>query len=237
MAEPGRRLFVSASRSQAERLERAALMAGNETGKSIPATELHRRLLPALLACADTCANCRAGTCDGSVHVRKDNPVGLKVCPNEPTEEVSIQKTAEQTMVPKSVEKNTTAVEQVDLCAQVSAPPTAKKAKAPRKPKVVDENSPERVRLIDEFHLAYIAARGTKPPHTKRDWKAFDELLAAIGYDQASECIRNAFTDPFWAPKVTIRDIVANPSKFAGAAKALESKPSAIQGGKDELSW
>lgn len=218
-SSPARDLLFRVDEADAQRAEAAALEATRETSKIVPVTEMYRRTYLAGLALVESCAGCRAGKCDvDHAQVRQHEPTDK---PN------GINEVCATFAVPKSVATNDTSVGQVGLFAQVPAAPPGK-AKAPRKPKVVDENSPERVRLIDEFHLAYIAARGTKPPYTKRDWKAFDELLAAIGYDRASECIRNAFADPFWAPKVTIRDIAANPSKFAGT-KAPELRPRSTQ--------
>lgn len=196
----------------------AALAASNEAGRVVPAYELHRRAYLAGLKLMESCAECRAGTCDGSKHVRQDNAEGLKVCQGEPTDAPADQKNIEQRTVPKSVE--TTAAEQVGMFFTESAEkkPAPEPKKKARKPRVVTEDSPERTRLIHVFYLKYVEVRKATPPHTKRDYKAFDELLAAVGFDRACELIHNAFADPFWAPKVTIRDILGNPSKFAGTS-------------------
>lgn len=199
----------------------AALAASNEAGRVVPAYEMHRRAYLTGLRLLEACAECRAGTCDGSKHARRDDEreratIGdLVAVADAAGLEVVVD------MKPKSVE--TTAAEQVGMffTEPAESKPAPEPKKKARKKREVTEDSPERTRLIHEFYLKYVEARNATPPHTKRDYKAFDELLAMVGFDRASELIKNAFADPFWAGKVTIRDILGNPSKFAGINAAV----------------
>jgi hypothetical protein len=80
--------------------------------------------------------------------------------------------------------------------------------------------------LIAHYHDAFIASRGSKPVIGGREAKAIKELLAAVNGEliRAKSIITNAFTDQWWGSRVTILDIVKNPSRFMTAPLA-SNKP------------
>ena len=153
----------------------AALAASNEAGRIVPAYEMHRRAYLAGLPLIEACAECRAGTCDGSKHVRQDNFVGLKVCQNEPVAEATIQKTTEQNTVPKSVEA--TPAEQVGMffTEPVEDKPAPEPKKKPRK-----RSYPEGFALTDEMRN-YAVKNGIAPDRVDGVFEHFSNHHRAKG--------------------------------------------------------
>lgn len=103
------------------------------------------------------------------------------------------------------------------------APPVAKVAKTPApKKKAPSKATPEGLEwlaLVDRYFKAYERVRGVKPIFTGADARAMQSHLQKNcngDHGRAGDIIDSAFTDPFWGPKVTIRDIASNPSRFAG---------------------
>jgi hypothetical protein len=96
------------------------------------------------------------------------------------------------------------------------------------KPRVITPESAEHTRLVDVYHKEFIRVRNEKPAYTSRDFAAFRALLETHGFDRASELIRNAFADSWWAPRVTIRRIADDPSVFVGDAQS-SARPSTMQ--------
>jgi hypothetical protein len=68
----------------------------------------------------------------------------------------------------------------------------------------------------------YEKARGVKPPFDAREGKAVNVLLAKLGNDAERAChaIRNAYADPFWQGKATIRSIADEPGRHDGKQTA-----------------
>lgn len=95
-------------------------------------------------------------------------------------------------------------------------------AKAPPKKKAPSKATPEGIEwlaLVDRYFKAYERVRGVKPIFTGADARAMQSHLQKNckgDHGRAGDIIDSAFADPFWGPKVTIRDIASNPSRFAG---------------------
>lgn len=72
--------------------------------------------------------------------------------------------------------------------------------------------------LIVHYHDTFTAVRGSKPTFGGREAKAAKALLDSVGrdLDRAKSIITNAYNDTFWGPKVSILDIVRDPSRFIG---------------------
>lgn len=213
----------------------AALAASNEAGRVVPAYEMHRRAYLAGLRLIEACAECRAGTCDGSVHLRQSmSSAAPNVLKNEPLDKLAeIHEDLPTSAVPKSVE--TTASEQVGMffTEPVEDKPAPEPKKRTRKPRVVTEDSPEHARLVDVYHVEFVRVRSEKPAYTSRDFAAFRALLKTHGFDRACELVRNAFADPWWSKRVTIQKINADPSTFAGTSAPVAVRRSGTT--QDEL--
>ena len=231
--DPAVKIQIHVPANVPARASLAALAASNEAGRIVPAYEMHRRAYLAGLPLIEACAECRAGTCDGSKHVRQDNFVGPKACQNEPVAEATIHKTTEQNTAPRPVE--TTPAEQVGMffTEPVEDKPAPEPKKRTRKPRVVTEDSPEHARLVDVYHVEFVRVRSEKPAYTSRDFAAFRALLKTHGFDRACELVRNAFADPWWSKRVTIQKINADPSTFAGTSAPVAVRRSGTT--QDEL--
>jgi hypothetical protein len=74
--------------------------------------------------------------------------------------------------------------------------------------------------LIERYHAGYERVRGVRPPFDGADARAMQRLLDKVStaevknYERAGRIIDNALTDPWWGPKVTIREIASNPARF-----------------------
>jgi hypothetical protein len=103
----------------------------------------------------------------------------------------------------------------------VEAPKAAKKKAAPKPSKATPEGI-EWLALVDRYFKAYERVRGVKPIFTGADARAMKRHLDNCkgDYRRAGDIVDSAFADPFWGPKVTIRDIASNPSRFAGLRSA-----------------
>ena len=153
----------------------AALAASNEAGRVVPAFEIHKRAYLTGLRLIEACAECRAGTCDGSKHVRQDNFVGPKACQNEPVAEATIHKTTEQNTAPRPVE--TTPAEQVGMffTEPVEDKPAPEPKKKPRK-----RSYPEGFALTDEMR-AYAVKNGIAPDRVDGMFEHFSNHHRAKG--------------------------------------------------------
>lgn len=172
------------------------------------------------------CAMCRAGKC--SRHMAKTQEI-------QPTEHPS----ADESLPKNESLKPSGSQPRLDIVAQdkpmqtqfallpdaPSVPSTP--AKKPRKKREVTPDSPEYTRLIDVYKLEFVRVRNEKPAWTSRDFADFKSLLKAQGFDRACDLIKNAFADPFWSKRVTIRKIADDPSLFAGTNKV--TSPSSAQ--------
>lgn len=68
--------------------------------------------------------------------------------------------------------------------------------------------------LVDHYFATFERVRGTRPAgFGAREGKSAKALLA-IGLEEAKRRIDAAFADSFWALKVTINNIAAEPDKF-----------------------
>ena len=76
--------------------------------------------------------------------------------------------------------------------------------------------------LVDRYFRAFERVRGVRPLFDGADARAMQRLLEKTAKDhaRAGRIIDRAFEDPWWAPKVTIRDIASNPARFDGAGPA-----------------
>ena len=119
--------------------------------------------------------------------------------------------------------------------AKVAKTPAPKK-KAPSK---ATPHGIEWAALIERYHVGYERVRGVRPTFDGADARAMQRLLEKVtsgepkaqdtdsapterkpDYARAGRIIDNAFADPWWGPKVTIRDIAANPARFDRATTA-----------------
>jgi hypothetical protein len=96
------------------------------------------------------------------------------------------------------------------------------KAPAPKKkaPSKATPHGIEWAALIERYHVGYERARGVRPTFDGADARAMQKLLEKVStaevknYERAGRIVDNALTDPWWGPKVTIRDIASNPARF-----------------------
>ncbi len=91
--------------------------------------------------------------------------------------------------------------------------PAAKKKNAPSK---ATPHGIEWAALVDRYFVGFERVRGVRPLFDGADGRALQRLLdkVAMDYARAGRIIDNALADPWWGPKVTIREIAANPSRF-----------------------
>jgi hypothetical protein len=102
------------------------------------------------------------------------------------------------------------------------SPATESKHRKPRtaKPKPpTEEDRPGRKEMIDHYFVVFDARRHSKPCFGSREGKAVNQLLDAVSGDllRAKTILTNAYADPWWGDKVTILEIVKDPSKFVTA--------------------
>lgn len=106
-----------------------------------------------------------------------------------------------------------------------AAAPVAKKTAKPKASKATPHGI-EWAALIERYHAAFDRVRGVRPLFDGADARAMQRLLEKAGkdYARAGRIIDRAFEDPWWGPKVTIRDIASNPARFDGAGAARGSR-------------
>lgn len=175
--DPAVKIQIHVPANVPARASLAALAASNEAGRVVPAYEMHRRAYLAGLPLIEACSGCRAGTCDGSVHLRHPAPsVTPNVLKNEPMDKpAEIRPDLSVFAVPKSVE--TTAAEQVGLFFTESAEdkPAPEPKKKPRK-----RSYPEGFALTDEMR-AYAVKNGIAPDRVDGMFEHFSNHHRAKG--------------------------------------------------------
>lgn len=102
------------------------------------------------------------------------------------------------------------------------APPAPAAKPAKKKPSKATPHGIEWAALIERYHAGFHRVRGVRPLFDGADARAMQKLLEKAGkdYARAGRIIDRAFDDPWWGPKVTIRDIASNPSRFDGDGPA-----------------
>lgn len=96
------------------------------------------------------------------------------------------------------------------------------KAATPKKkpPSKATPHGIEWAALIERYHVGYERVRGVRPTFDGADARAMQRLLEKVStaevknYERAGRIVDNALSDPWWGPKVTIRDIANNPARF-----------------------
>lgn len=101
-----------------------------------------------------------------------------------------------------------------------AAAPVAKKAPKPKVSKATPHGI-EWAALIERYHAGFERVRGVRPLFDGADARAMQRLLEKVtkgeepkDYARAGRIIDCAFADRWWGPKVTIRDIARDPSRF-----------------------
>lgn len=214
-SSPSTRLTVVVDAAAAAELDRVAIQAAHETGKPILTAEVHRRGIRVLLAALASCRDCRAGTCTAE-HVQA-GPAPVEVPCDVPVEAPAPPATTVEDPAPV-VEPLRLAPVEVAADAPANVPRRGRPKGAKNKPRVITEESPEHARLVKFYEEQFEAVRGEKPKWVTRDFAAFKALRERFGFDGSCNLIRNAFADAWWAKRVTIQKIVADPSTFVGNA-------------------